>query len=201
MARIPAFAQMTGPEKQKMHDWLVCMGGFALSNYMDAKQRSDAQGLATMKEFAGYSMRLVLGIDAKNLKLSGSRIIVDVPATSSPINGRILGAWSTSSAMNNGHCRLRYIFNADGSYSFKSERNYTSQRWWTDRGEWFVFRERRFGDDHSAHEQSHAPQPRRCGPGNASESAREGDLQVDHTFLRGHRRDESCVAATVRDES
>lgn len=29
MARIPAFVKMSGPEKQKMHDWLVCMGGFA----------------------------------------------------------------------------------------------------------------------------------------------------------------------------
>ena len=28
MARIPAFAQMSDREKQKMHDWLVCMGGF-----------------------------------------------------------------------------------------------------------------------------------------------------------------------------
>jgi hypothetical protein len=27
--------------------------------------------------------------------------------------------------------RLRYIFNADGTYSFKSERSSTSQRWWT----------------------------------------------------------------------
>ena len=134
MARIPAFAQMTGPEKQTMHDWLVCMGGFALSNYMDAKQRGDTQGLSTMKQFAGYSMRLVLGIDAKNLKLSGSRIVVDAPGTTtaaSSVNGKILGAWSTSSVMNNGHFRLRYIFNADGSYSFKSERNYTCQRWWT----------------------------------------------------------------------
>jgi hypothetical protein len=132
LARIPAFAQMTGPEKQKMHDWLVCMGGFALSNYMDAKQRGDAQLLATMKQFADYSMRLVLGIDAKNLKLSGSRIIIDAPAAaSSDVNGKILGAWSTSSVINNGHFRLRYVFNGDGSYSFKSERNYTSQRWWT----------------------------------------------------------------------
>ena len=27
--------------------------------------------------------------------------------------------------------RLRYIFNVDGTYTFKSERNHTSQRWWT----------------------------------------------------------------------
>ena len=133
MARVPAFAQMTDPEKHKMHDWLVCMGGFALTNYMQAKQRADAQALATMKEFADYSMRLVLGVEAKNLRLSGSRIVVDAPATTaaSSVNGKIVGAWSTSSVTNNGHFRLRYIFNADGSYSFKSERNHTSQRWWT----------------------------------------------------------------------
>ena len=60
-----------------------------------------------MKQFADYSMRLALGVEGKNLKLSGLRIIVDAPA------------------------RLRYIFNADGGYSFKSERNIISHRWWT----------------------------------------------------------------------
>lgn len=130
MARVPAFAQMAGPEKQKMHDWLVCMGGFALMNYMQAKQRADAQGLETMKQFAGYSMRLALGIDAKDLRLSGPHIIIDAPATTAA-DGKIVGSWTTSSAMNGGHFRLRYIFNADGTYSFKSERNITSQRWWT----------------------------------------------------------------------
>jgi hypothetical protein len=132
MARIPAFAQMTGPEKHKMHDWLVYMGAFALSNYMDAQQRKDTQGLATMKQFADYAMRLALGVEAKNLRLSGARIIVDAPApAASSVAGKIVGAWTTSSAMNGGHFRLRYIFNADGSYSFKSERNHTAQRWWT----------------------------------------------------------------------
>ena len=133
MARVPAFAQMSGPEKHSMHDWLVCIGGFALMNYMQAKQRGDAQGLATMKQFADYSMRLALGIEGKNLKLSGPRIVVDAPAApaASSVNSKVLGAWTTASAMNGGHFRLRYIFNADGSYSFKSERNHTSQRWWT----------------------------------------------------------------------
>ncbi|HSL55959.1 MAG TPA: lipocalin family protein [Pyrinomonadaceae bacterium] len=135
MARIPAFARMSGPEKHKMHDWLVYMGGFALTNYMEAKQRNDAQGLATMKQFADYALRLALGVEAKNLRLSGARIVVDGPSTTTAVassaSGKILGAWSTSSAVNNGHIRLRYTFNADGSYSFKSERNITSQRWWT----------------------------------------------------------------------
>ncbi len=27
--------------------------------------------------------------------------------------------------------RLRYIFNADGTYSFKSERSYQVRKWWT----------------------------------------------------------------------
>lgn len=133
MARVPAFAQMSGPEKHSMHDWLVCIGGFALMNYMQAKQRGDAEGLATMKQFAEYAMRLALGIEAKNLKLSGARIVVDSPAApaASSVGGKVLGAWTTASATNGGHFRLRYIFNADGSYSFKSERNHTSQRWWT----------------------------------------------------------------------
>src|ERR1044072_2041936 len=90
---VPAFAQMSGPEKHSMHDWLVCIGGFALMNYMQAKQRGDAEGLATMKQFAEYAMRLALGIDAKNLKLSGPRIVVDAPAApASSANSKILGA-------------------------------------------------------------------------------------------------------------
>jgi hypothetical protein len=99
MARVPAFAQMSGPEKHRLHDWLVCIGGFALMNYMQAKQRGDPQGLATMKQFADYSMRLALGIEGKDLRLSGSRIIVDAPAATaaaSPVSSKILGAWTTS---------------------------------------------------------------------------------------------------------
>jgi hypothetical protein len=74
MARIPAFASMSNAEKQRMNDWLLCLAGFALTNYMSAKASGDAQGLATIKQFADYSLRLALGIEAAKLTLAGPRI-------------------------------------------------------------------------------------------------------------------------------
>ena len=116
-----------------MHDWLVCMGGFSLTNYMDAKQNRDAQALATIKDFADYSMRLVLGIEAAKVSLVGSRLTVATPAsTPAFVNNQIVGAWTfAASAQYSGVMRLRYIFNADGTYSFKSERSSQTQKWWT----------------------------------------------------------------------
>src|SRR5215813_10378353 len=103
----PACADV-GSGENRMHDWLVCIGGVALMNYMQAKQRGEAQGLATMKQFADYSMRLALGIEGKNLSLSGPRIVVAAPAaatTAGAVDRKILGAWTTSSALNDGHFR------------------------------------------------------------------------------------------------
>lgn len=134
MVRLPAVAAMSNAEKHRLHDWLVCMGGFALSNYVTAKQQRDAGGLETIKRFAGYSMQLALGIEAQKVSLAGQRLVVQTPAARNPRGetDRIVGAWTYASvAANAGHMRLRYIFNADGTYNFKSERNYTSQRWWT----------------------------------------------------------------------
>ncbi len=134
MAKIPALAAMSNVEKQQMHDWLVYMGGFSLTNYMDAKQNRDAQGLATIKDFADYSMRLVLGIEGAKLSLAGSRLTVASPPASAPTSAgnQIVGAWTfAASAQYGGVMRLRYIFNADGTYSFKSERSAQSQKWWT----------------------------------------------------------------------
>ena len=74
MARVPAFASLSNLEKQRMNDWLVCMAGFALTNYMSAKSSGDTQGLASIKQFADSSVRLALGIDAAKLSLSGPRI-------------------------------------------------------------------------------------------------------------------------------
>ena len=31
MSRVPAFAAMSNAEKHRMHDWLVCMAGFAMT--------------------------------------------------------------------------------------------------------------------------------------------------------------------------
>lgn len=131
MLKVPAFAAMSNVEKQQMHDWLVYMGGFSLTNYMDAKQNGNALGFATIKEFADYSMRLVLNIEAEKLSLAGSRLTV-ASAPRPPVGGQVVGTWTTaSSAQYGGVMRLRYIFNADGTYSFKSERMYQTQKWWT----------------------------------------------------------------------
>jgi hypothetical protein len=136
MARIPAFASLSNAEKERMHDWLLCMAGFALTNYMSAKASGDVQGLATIKQFADYSMKLALGIEAAKLTLAGPRITLQGESGASAggtVNNKLIGTWTASAATSqaSGHMRLRYIFNADGTYSFKSERNLTSQRWWT----------------------------------------------------------------------
>jgi hypothetical protein len=137
MARVPAFRSMSNLEKQRMHDWLLCMAGFALTNYLTAKQTGDAQGLATIKQFADYSLRLALGVDAAKLTLTGPRISLQADAASTPstpvaVNNKLIGTWTFATASQYaGTMRLRYIFNADGSYSFKSERSSTAQRWWT----------------------------------------------------------------------
>ena len=133
MIKLPAFAQLSNSEKQRLHDWLVCMGGFTLTNYVNAQKTADTEGMATMKDFADYSLRLALGIEAKKLSLRGSRLNVEGPTATAaaPVSNKIIGAWTTASAQGVGHMRLRYIFNSDGTYTFKSERNHTSQRWWT----------------------------------------------------------------------
>lgn len=134
MAQIPAFAAMSNAEKQQLHDWLVCMGGFSLTNYTDAKQNRDAQGLATIKDFADYSMRIVLGVEGAKVSLAGSRLNVSAPASSATttVNNQIIGTWTfASSATHGGVMRLRYHFNADGTYSFKSERSHQVRKWWT----------------------------------------------------------------------
>jgi hypothetical protein len=133
MARVPSFRSMSNLEKQRMHDWLLCMAGFALTNYMSAKQNGDAQGMATIRQFADYSMRLALGIDAAKLTLAGPRITLQADdANTSAASNKLIGTWTTAAASQYaGRMRLRYIFNANGTYSFKSERSSTAQRWWT----------------------------------------------------------------------
>src|ERR1041384_39221 len=74
MIKLPALAQLSNSENQRLHDWLVCMGGFTLTNYMDAQQKADKAVMATMKDFADYSLRVALGIEAKQLSLRGSRL-------------------------------------------------------------------------------------------------------------------------------
>ena len=134
MSRVPAFAAMSNAEKQQMHDWLVCMAGFALTNYMSAKHSNDAQWLATIKQLAADSLRLALGVEAAKLTLAGPQIKLqgDAESPAAATNNKLIGAWTAAaSAQYSGVMRLRYVFNADGTYTFKAERSSTMQRWWT----------------------------------------------------------------------
>jgi hypothetical protein len=70
MAGTPAFARLSNSEKQQMHDWLVCMAGFVLTGYNDAKQKGDKETLKSLGELADYSTRLVLGIEVGKINIS-----------------------------------------------------------------------------------------------------------------------------------
>lgn len=77
-------------------------------------------------------MRLVLGVEGAKVSLAGSRLNVAAQPAASSVNSPIIGTWTfASSAQYGGVMRLRYIFKADGSYSFKSERSSQVRKWWT----------------------------------------------------------------------
>ena len=171
--------------KQQMHDWLVCMGGFSLQTYVDAKQNRHEQALATIKNFANYSMRLVFGIEAAKVSLAGSRLTVASPpvTASTSVNHQIVGAWTfAASAQYSGVMRLRYIFNADGTYSFKSERSYQTQKWWTveENGSYSVN-----GDSLTITPRTSKATLRNLNGvvQETRESARNSHVQMDHTLL------------------
>ena len=137
IAGAPEFARMSSAEKQRMHDWLVMMGGFTLAGYADAGRTGDAAGLNTYRELADNLLRLVLGIEASKLSFKGEEFLVEqerpAPARASANQGaKIVGAWSKSAsgpwgtlpgavATNAGYYKGQYQFKADGSYSFKGE--------------------------------------------------------------------------------
>jgi hypothetical protein len=135
ISSVPEFARMSDAEKQKMHDWLVCMGGFSMMGYMDAKQTNDKQGLGNYRDFANYSIRLVLGIEASNLSFRGDKFFIadnPAPQTANTTGNKVVGIWSKSAsspwgispgavATNAGYYKGQYQFRADGSYSFKGE--------------------------------------------------------------------------------
>lgn len=129
MAGSPAFARMADAEKQRMHDWLVCMAGFVLAGYADARQGGDQANLQNFGELADYSMRLVLGVEAGKVSLNGSRLSVasDAAAGAAPAaGGSVVGVWDISASSpaggNAGYYKGQYRFKPDGTYTFKSER-------------------------------------------------------------------------------
>lgn len=145
IAGVPEFARMSNAEKQKMHDWLVMMGGFTLAGYADARQSGDAASMNIYRTFADSSLRLVLGIDAGKLSFKGEEFLVEQERSaqaSTNVGAKIVGVWSksasspagtTGTATYAGYYKGQYNFKADGTYTFKAERRYasTSQGFWT----------------------------------------------------------------------
>ena len=150
IAGAPEFARMSSAEKQKMHDWLVCMGGFTLAGYADARQTGDAASLDTYRALADNLLRLVLGVEASKLSFKGEEFLVEqerpAPAQASTNAGaKVVGVWSKSAsspwgaspgavATNAGYYKGQYQFKADGYYSFKGESwgGYSrSEEFWT----------------------------------------------------------------------
>jgi Family of unknown function (DUF6683) len=76
MSGSPEFARLTNLEKQKIHDWLVYMGGFSMAGYTSARQEQNAESLRTFRELAGYSLRLVLGVDPATLSFNNNELSV-----------------------------------------------------------------------------------------------------------------------------
>lgn len=133
---IREFAQMSDADKHKLHDWLVCMGGFSMAGFADAKQTGDKNGLATYREFADYSMRLVLAVEASKLNFTGDSFFIEKDSVASQpaktAENNIVGVWSKSAsspwglspgavATNAGYYKCQYRFNPDGTYTFKGE--------------------------------------------------------------------------------
>jgi hypothetical protein len=149
IASIPEFARMSNSDKHRMHDWLVCMGGFVMTGYMDAKQTGDKPGLGNYREFATYAIRLVLGIEVGKLSFKGNNFFIEkepvAPQTTTSTEKRVVGVWSKSAsspwgldagtvATNAGYYKGQYEFKTDGSYSFKGESwggYLRSQDFWT----------------------------------------------------------------------
>lgn len=142
MAGAPGFARLSNAQKQQTHDWLVCLGGFVLAGYADAKQSGDGEALKSFGELADYSMRLVLGVEVGKLSFVGNDLSTGGTDSAAPraasAENKIVGTWSVSASnhagssmvTNVGYYKGQYRFAADGTYSFKSERwyGYSSSR-------------------------------------------------------------------------
>jgi hypothetical protein len=129
MSSTSAFTMMSNQEKHQMHDWLVCMGGLVLANYMDARQKNDASAMKTVGELANYAMNIALGVDVAKLRFDANGLSMNSTTAPTATENKILGVWSKSAsspsgnmATNAGYYKGRYEFKADGTYNFKAER-------------------------------------------------------------------------------
>ncbi len=77
IAAAPEFARMSNAEKQRTHDWLVCVGGFTLAGYGEARRTGDAAALAVYRDLAEHTLRLVLGVEAGKLNFKGDEFLIE----------------------------------------------------------------------------------------------------------------------------
>lgn len=155
IARLPEFARLSDAEKQKMHDWLVCMGGFALGS-ANARQNGDQQGVETYRQLAAYALRLVLGVEASKLSFKADKFLIETEnavaqpsgaaaPSAKPAGQMVVGVWSKSASSpwglspgavvtNAGYYKGQYQFGPNGSYRFKGESwggSLRSNEFWT----------------------------------------------------------------------
>jgi hypothetical protein len=133
MVGMPAVAAMSEAEKQRLYDWLFYMGMFAFSQFISENINAEIGARSRIGSIAENALQLVLGAEARRLNLVGSRLTVESANDSfAKLVKNIAGAWTISSVQENDNVQFRYIFNADGTYSFKSERNEKGHKtWWT----------------------------------------------------------------------
>lgn len=69
MNSTPEIVQMTNAQKEQMHDWLVCMAGFVLAGYIEAKQTRDKKSLENFRQIAALSSQIV-GVDISRVTIT-----------------------------------------------------------------------------------------------------------------------------------
>jgi hypothetical protein len=73
ISNLPEYIGMSNMEKHRVHDWLICIGGFTMLGYADANQDGNTQNVAAYQQFAGNSLRLVFGIEPDEFSFSNGQ--------------------------------------------------------------------------------------------------------------------------------
>ena len=73
---MPEFAGVPNKDKQGFNNMLIGFGGMLLAIHSEAKQKSDADALATSKKLAGMLIEMVLKTDPENLRIEDGQIVL-----------------------------------------------------------------------------------------------------------------------------
>lgn len=72
----PEFATVANKDKQGFNNMLVGFSGILLATYVEGKQNSDAETLASAKKLAGMLIEIVLKTDPQNIRLENGQIVM-----------------------------------------------------------------------------------------------------------------------------